>query len=325
MSDWRNDPAWPDVDVVMPIRNEAPYLVDALAAIRAQNYPGTLSVFMAVGPSSDETEEVAARLAETDTNTTVVPNPTGRTPAGLNAAIAAGAAPVIVRVDGHSQLSDGYVIRAVETLRRTRAANVGGMQSPVATTRFEAAVTTATSSWLGTGGPAYRTGGDEAQVDTVYLGVFDRGWIEDVHLFDERLTRNQDYELNIRLRAAGGVIVFNPQLSVGYTPRGSWGSLAQQYFEYGYWKVEVLRLHPNSLKLRQVVPPIGILAVVFATGLGLRRPAALALPAAYVTALLSVGDRSARWRTAGVLATIHASWTTGFIRSLINRRQSDVR
>jgi succinoglycan biosynthesis protein ExoA len=309
----------------MPIRNEAAHLAAALAAIRAQDYPGLLFIFMAVGPSDDGTEEVAARLAEADENATVVPNPTGRTPSGLNAAIVAGAAPVVVRVDGHSQLSDGYVIGAVETLRRTRAANVGGMQSPVATTRFEAAVTAATSSWLGTGGPAYRTGGVEAEVDTVYLGVFDREWIENVHLFDERLTRNQDYELNIRLRAAGGVIVFNPQLSVGYTPRGSWGSLARQYFEYGYWKVEVLRLHPHSLKLRQIVPPIGILAVVFATGLGLRRPTALVLPAAYIAALLSVGDGPTRWRTAGVLATIHASWTTGFIRSLVDRRQPGIR
>jgi succinoglycan biosynthesis protein ExoA len=325
VSDWRSDPRWPDVDVVMPIRNEAPHLADALAAIRAQDYPGFVSIYMAIGPSDDGTEDVAAQLAAADENTTVIPNPTGRTPAGLNIAISSGTAPVVVRVDGHSKLSDGYITRAVETMRRTGAANVGGMQSPVAATRFEIAVAVATSSWLGTGGPAYRTGGEEASVDTVYLGVFDRRCIEGVGLFDERLTRNQDYELNIRLRASGGTVLFDPQLSVGYTPRGTWRSLTKQYFEYGYWKAEVLRLHPGSLKFRQLVPPVAVVTVVVAGTIGLRQRSALAIPAAYAAAVLSVVSNASRWRTAGVLWTIHATWTAGFFCSLVRRRRPPVR
>ena len=143
------------------------------------------------------------RLAADSDDLTVVANPSGRTPSALNAAIRAGSAPVIVRVDGHSELSAGYIRRAVEILRDTGAANVGGIQRPEPTTSFEQAVADATTSLLGTGGASYRVGSTAGAVDTVYLGVFDRAAIEAVGLFDEQLIRNQDYELNIRLRDAG--------------------------------------------------------------------------------------------------------------------------
>ena len=321
-ADWRADPAWPDVDVVMPILNEAAHLGAALAAVREQAYPGRLRVIMAIGPSTDGTEAVAADLTALDTDLVVVDNPTGKTPAALNFAIRAGTAPVVVRVDGHSQLSAGYIERAVTTLRRTGASNVGGMQVPVGTTPFEHAVAAATSSWMGTGGASYRTGGAEAEVDTVYLGVFDRAAIEAVGLFDERLIRNQDYELNIRLRKAGGTVVFDPELSVGYTPRGSWKALAKQYFEYGQWKAEVLRLHPDSLKLRQMVPPVAVIGVIMSVLLAPRR-AALALPATlYALAVLAAtrrpvnGPRS--WtRRFGVQVTVHFTWTAGLLGGVL--------
>jgi succinoglycan biosynthesis protein ExoA len=317
VSDWRTDPSWPDVDVVMPIRNEAAHLADALAAIRAQSYPGKTHIFMAVGPSNDGTETIAANLAATNGDATVVDNPTGTTPAALNRAIRAGSSPVVVRVDGHSQLSDGYIERAVSTLRRTGAANVGGMQVPVPTSPFEHAVAAATTSWLGTGGASYRTGGAESAVDTVYLGVFDRASIEDVGLFDERLIRNQDYELNIRLRAAGGEVIFDPSLSVGYVPRGSWSNLISQYFQYGCWKAVVLRLHPGSLRLRQLAPPVTLSAVAASFLLVRRWPMAWLVSLGYCAAVAhSVLRERHPVRTAGATVCIHSVWSLGLIWGL---------
>ena len=322
---------WPDVDVVMPIRNEAAGLADAVGAVRAQDYAGRVRIFLGVGPSDDGTEQIAAQLAAHDGDLVVVENPSGLTPAALNVAIRAGAAPVIVRVDGHSHLSAGYIARAVETMRRTGAVNVGGLQVPVATTPFEQAVADATTSWLGTGGPSYRVGGVAGPVDTVFLGVFDREAIEGVGLFDERLVRNQDYELNIRLRRAGGVVWFDPELSVGYRPRGSWRALAKQYFEYGYWKAAVVRMHPESAKPRQLVPPVAVAAVAGAAGLGLLwRRRLLAVPAAYAAVLLGASRRARRpVLQAAVIGVIHVTWSVGVIvgavRSTRRRARSGVR
>ena len=236
-----------------------------------------------------------------------------------------------MRVDGHSELSAGYISRAVATMRRTGAVNVGGMQVPVAATPFEQAVADATTSWLGTGGPSYRVGGVAGPVDTVFLGVFDREAIEGVGLFDERLVRNQDYELNIRLRKAGGVVWFDPELSVGYRPRGSWRALAKQYFEYGYWKAAVVRMHPESAKPRQLVPPVAVAAVAGAAGLGLLwRRRLLAVPAAYAAVLVAASRRARRpMLQAAVIGVIHVTWSVGVIvgavRSTGRRERPGVR
>ena len=131
---------WPAVSVVMPIRNEAAHLEHSVEAVLAQQYPGPLEVCLAVGPSHDDTEELAAQLSARHPNVTVVANPAGLTPAALNAGIRATTGDVIVRVDGHARLSAGYIQRAVQTMQRTGAVNVGGIQHAVGDTPFECAV-----------------------------------------------------------------------------------------------------------------------------------------------------------------------------------------
>ena len=303
----------------MPVRNEAPHLERAIDSIRAQEYPGTVRILVAVAPSDDDTEQIAIGLGD---DVTVVANDAGITPAGLNAAIREGSAPVIVRVDGHSRLSDGYIERAVATLRRTGAGNVGGMQVPEPQTPFEEAVAAATTSWLGTGGATYRLGGAEGPVDTVYLGVFDRAAIEAVGLFDQRLIRNQDYELNIRLRDAGFAVWFDPGLAVGYRPRGTWRALARQYYEYGYWKSVVLRLHPRSTRVRQLVPPLAVIAGVIATVAALRRPRLLIVAAIAGGSFVALGadtrPATRRFTPPLVAVLLSAAWGVGNLHSALS-------
>ncbi|MEX2627586.1 MAG: glycosyltransferase, partial [Ilumatobacteraceae bacterium] len=168
-----DDPeGWPTVSVVMPVRNEAQNLRAAVEAVLAQDYPRPFDVCLAIGPSDDGTEAIVRAISEGSDRVTIVDNPAGTTPAGLNAAIRASNGEVTVRVDGHSRLSSGYIRRAVETMAATGAVNVGGIQHAVGQTPFEEAVAAAMTSWLGTGGSRYRVGGKPGPVDTVYLGVF---------------------------------------------------------------------------------------------------------------------------------------------------------
>ncbi|MFM2077679.1 MAG: hypothetical protein RJA49_1569 [Actinomycetota bacterium] len=300
----------------MPVLNEAPHLETAVAAVLTQEYPHPFQVCLAIGPCNDGTEAIAVALEQREPRVTVVPNPTGRTPAGLNAALSASSGDVVVRVDGHAQLSPGYIRRAVATMERTGAVNVGGVQRAEGVTPFERAVAAAMTSRAGTGGARFHVGGHEGPVDTVYLGVFRRSAVESVGGFDERLTRNQDYELNIRLREAGGTVWFDPELWVSYRPRGTVRKLASQYFQYGQWKRAVLRLHPDSLKLRQAAPVIITVAVVGGCLGALWSPWLLAVPAGYfgavAAAALLEGPRQAP-RVAVALATMHLSWGAGFL------------
>ncbi|MBC8194291.1 MAG: glycosyltransferase family 2 protein [Acidimicrobiia bacterium] len=302
----------------MPVRNEAAGLAAAVAAVLAQEYEGGIEVCLAVAPSRDDTAGVAAALAAGDDRVSVVHNPAGVTPAGLNAAIRATTAPVVVRVDGHSTLPLGYIATAVATLGRTGAVNVGGVQRPEGTTPFEHAVGLAMASRFGAGDARFHYGGPEGPVDTVYLGVFRRDAIEAVGLYDEALIRNQDYELNWRLREAGGVVWFDPALSVGYRPRSSLGALARQFYDYGTWKRVVARSHPRSLRWRHMVAPLTLLGVLAGLIGGWFWPPLFVMPAAYAVAVVAAAIVVGRSpvvaaRLCVVYPTMHLSWGEGFL------------
>ncbi len=315
------DRAWPGVAVVIPVLNESRHLRSAVEAVLAQDYPGPLEVVLALGPSRDDTDDIAAELASADPRVRTVPNPSGLTPSGLNAAVAATTYDIVARVDGHAILPADYVRAAVEVLEETGADNVGGIMAAVGVTAFEQAVARAMTSWLGVGGARFHLGGQAGPADTVYLGVFRRKILDSVGGYDENLHRAQDWELNYRIRRAGGTVWFTPRLQVTYRPRPDARSLARQYFRTGQWRRSVMRQHRDTVSLRYLAPPV---AVVGVTG-GLLLAAAgvtpaLVLPAGYAagvvagSALTGRGlPRQALLRLPLVFATMHGAWGLGFL------------
>ena len=322
---WRDvsELVWPSVSVVIPAVDEEQHIESALASVLAQVYPGRLDICVALGPSTDRTNEIVQRSGARDRRISTVENPSGGRCSGLNAAIRATDGEVVVRVDARSVLPAGYVQHAVSTLLRTGAANVGGVQHAVGDSPFTAAAALAMASPFGMGGAKFHTGGSEGQVDTVFLGTFRREWLERVGLFDETLVGNEDYELNIRLRQAGGTVWFDPSLSVDYVPRSSLASLARQFANYGAWKRRVARLHPSSLKPRQLVPPVAVLALVGSIIVAPWLPITLAIPALYLIAVTmaaamtmtnGTGPRLRRFtRLLLIFPTMHLSWGLGFL------------
>jgi glycosyltransferase involved in cell wall biosynthesis len=316
----------------MPVLNEENYLEAAVLAILSQDYEGPIQVVLALGPSTDRTNEVAARICAGDSRVSSVPNPTGRTPEGLNAALAATTQEIVVRVDAHSELSDGYIRLALETLQRTGADNVGGIMGARGVTKFEKAVAAAMTSPLGVGSASFHTGGTEGPAETVYLGVFKRGTLERVGGYDPAFTRAQDWEMNYRIRTTGGTVWFNPDLFVTYRPRPNVFKLAKQYFEYGSWRHEVMRRHPDTRRtksaLRYFAPPLAVALIVVGKILGtigLVMGNALIwgyiFPLGYLAlTLLSSLTLVKRARTGAlwlpvVLMTMQMSWGIGFLTS----------
>ena len=328
-------PELPGVSVLVPARDEAASLPDALRALAAQDYDGPMEVIVADGSDGPATAE-AARASLPGVR--VVANPARIAAAGVNQALAAARHPVVVRCDARCVLPPDYVRLAVAALGRAGAANVGGRLVPAGETPFERAVALAMSSRFGSGGPRYRTGGPPGPVDTVPLGAFRREVLEAAGGFDATLARNEDYELNWRLRAAGGTVWFDPALSVRYRPRGTVSALARQYFDYGRWKRVVLRRHPRSLRVRHLAAPalvLGLftsLAAAFA-GLafggaelvpgGALLAASAAVPLAWTVALTCAAlDRALRRHGRAALgmpvalAVMHLAWGAGFLLSL---------
>ncbi len=318
------------VSVIMPVLNEELHLAEAVAHILDQDYDGPIEVVLALGPSRDRTNDVAAELATIDSRVRTVDSPTGRTAAGLNAAIALTQYDVIVRVDGHALIPRDYVRTGVATLEATGADNVGGIMAAEGVTNFEKSVAAAMTSWFGVGGAAFHIGGEAGPALTVYLGCFRKSAIERVGGFDESMVRAQDWEMNHRIRSTGGEIWFTPDMKVTYRPRASVRALAKQYHEYGRWRREIARRDPSTVSLRYLAPPITLVGVSVGTIIGLvglivGQPAVIVLgfsaPAVYVVASLVATARATRiepfpvWRRLPlVFATMHASWGAGFLR-----------
>ena len=306
----------------MPVRNEERYLRSSVEAVLAQEYPGAMDVWISVAPSTDATSSVVDDLVNQHANVFRVENPAGITPAGLNVAIAVSSGEVIVRVDGHVRLCDGYIQQAVKTLIETGAANVGGRQMAVGSTRFEKAVAAVMMSPVGSGGATYRSGGEPGPTDTVFLGVFQRSAGEQVGWFDESLIRNQDYELNIRLRNAGGVVWFDPRLVVEYEPRSSLRGLSRQYFDYGRFKAQVLHMHSSSIRMRQLIPPVAVIATLLSVIIGWWLPITLLVPVLYLTAI-ALGVKGAflmRLLALAIAPTMHFSWSLGLFIGMTRKK-----
>lgn len=322
---------YPSVSVVMPVVNEERHLRASVQRIVDQDYAGPLDITLAIGPSRDDTAGVAAALAAGSDRIRVVDNPTGSTPAGLNAAIAASTGEIVVRVDGHAMIPRDYVSTAVEVLERTGADNVGGIMAAEGIGDFERAVAAAMTSRFGVGDASFHVGGDEGPALTVYLGCFRRQALQRVGGYDESMERAQDWELNLRIRETGGVVYFTPSLHVTYRPRHSIRALARQYHDYGRWRREVVRRHPSTVSLRYLAAPVTVAAVagglVLAAASAVRGNKAgsvlgLAPAVAYATGNLvasvttgaQAGDRDIARRLPAVFATMHAAWGVGFLR-----------
>ncbi|WP_035280206.1 glycosyltransferase family 2 protein [Brevibacterium album] len=332
-------PEAPGVSYIMPVLNEAGHVADAVRGILAQEYAGEQEIVLALGPSTDGTTETVRELALEDERIIAVDNPAGDTPVGLNLAIARTSHPVIIRVDAHSELSENYTAAGVEALRRTGAANLGGLMRAAGRGAFQRAVARAYMSPVGLGGPAYHSGDRAQEAESAYLGVFRREVFEVLGGFDETLRRGQDWELNLRIREAGGVIRFEPGLTVTYWPRDTWSRLARQFYATGVWRAEIVRRHGAKNSLRYFAPPVLVLGVGAAvaetvlqlTGTTRRWPRwvrrftrLVHVPStAYVAGIVATawrakdaGLRERVWFSA-VLPTMHLAWGAGFLRGLV--------
>jgi succinoglycan biosynthesis protein ExoA len=310
-----------EISVILPVLNEEKYLEDSVNSILSQNFIGAIEVILAVGPSQDHTMKIAQSIQSRDSRVAVVENPSGKTAAGLNLAIAAARYSIIVRVDGHSQIPKDYCETAFQILEQTGAVNVGGIMAAEGVSLFERAVARAMRSPLGVGASRFHTGGGAGESDTVYLGCFRKEALLAVGGFDERFTRAQDWELNFRLRQSGGVVYFDPRLKVTYRPRSTVKALAKQYFEYGRWRRVVSRRHQGSINYRYLAPPFTVAATSLSLIAGALFGPLFLIPA-LVYSVFILGASIIIGKSMGeilclptILLTMHISWGLGFLTS----------
>lgn len=333
-----NDPTEIQISIITACRNEAGHIREFLDSLLEQELNGrSWEAIVADGMSDDGTRAILESNASQHPELRVVSNPGRIVSTGLNAAIRAARGEYVIRMDAHTWYARDYCHKCVETLRRTGADNVGGPARTRALGVQARAVAAAYHSPFSTGGARFHDSNYQGFVDTVAYGCWRKATLEKLGLFDEKLVRNQDDELNFRLVLAGGKIWQDPAIVSWYSPRARLSGVFRQYMQYGFWKVAVLRKHRAVASWRHLVPGMFVLTnllllamVTLGALIGVWQTAAnfaalwLAILVAYglssIVASLAAALR-AGWATLPylpvVFATYHFSYGLGFLVGLI--------
>ena len=324
----------PKVSIIVPCYNEQSTIRLLLEALCEQTYPRTeMEVIVADGLSTDGTRDVIRAFQKDvpDLSVRVVENPNRYIPSALNRAIEASRGEIIVRIDGHSKPYPDYVENCIAAHQAGLGDNVGGIWEirPGADTWIAKSIAVAAAHPLGVGDALYRHAKQAAEVDTVPFGSFRRTLIERVGFFDESLLTNEDYEFNARIRKSGGKIWLDPTIRSVYFARSTIWQLIRQYWRYGFWKWRMLRRYPDTLRLRQALPPLFVLSLVslivlsvFSSFAGILLAAELIL---YFSIMLLAGLRAAfrHEKTYLILGlplgifAMHIAWGSGFLWSIL--------
>ncbi len=311
----------PAVTVIMPVLNEESHLEASVQSILDQNYSGQLEIILALGPSHDKTNQVAADLAKRVPALRFIDNPRGLTTVGLNEAIRQSKHDYVVRVDAHSELAAGYIEDGIAMLLTVGADQLGGIMDAKGKTSFQKAVAWAYKSRFGIGGASYHVGGEAGEAESAYLGIFKKSALKRVNGYDEAIIRGEDWDLAQRIKKTGGLVWFSPQLRVTYWPRGRFSNLVKQFYSTGIWRGDLTRRDLGGASRRYFAPPflvfallVGLILLILGNLVGILPWAGYALG---IFALAATGKNlslKSRIALMIVLPTMHLSWGVGFIK-----------
>jgi succinoglycan biosynthesis protein ExoA len=290
------------ITTMTPMLNEAKHVETLIQDIAAQDFTGEIEVLVADGGSTDGSPERILEVADrAGLNVTVLPNPGRWVSPGLNACILRATGELLVRLDCHARYSPDHLRRHATLAKETGAWATTGVIVPIGVTWTERAVACATDSpFGGAHWSRHNAARDRVDVDVVWCGAFLPEAFRRAGVFDETLVRNQDDELTLRFRRAGGRVILDPAIRARYVPRGSYRGAFRQYYEYGFWKVAVMLKHRQVVSARSIAPLAFVCslgALVLAGGVSPKARRVLAAEAAtYAGAAAAFGLESIRRR-----------------------------
>ena len=333
----------PSVSVFIPCYNESSTIERLLKSLYEQSYSrSSMEILIIDGMSVDDTRKKVKAFSNVhkDLSIRIIDNEEKFIPHALNKGLKAAQGDFLIRMDAHSIPSTDYVASCVDLLQKKKGDNVGGRWDiqPGNNSYAAKAIAVAAAHPLGSGGANYRSGNKACLVDTVPFGAFTKETLSSNGFFNEELLANEDYEWNIRLKSKGGKIWFDPSIRCQYFARKSYRALFKQYFNYGYWKVAMLRLYPKSLRLRQMIPPAFTLILLLSTMLStlsllfgwsylpwLLGTILVTYLVALLLGILLLSSNTPIYLIPGIIlsiATMHLSWGIGFWLSLIARKKA---
>lgn len=276
------------LSVICPIYNEKKYIAECIHSIVAQDYPkDDMEVLFVDGMSDDGTRDIVRDFIKEYPYISLVDNPQRIVPVAMNIGIKASRGQTIIRLDAHAKYPADYFSTLTAALERLHADNVGVVchTDVLNKTPKTLAIKEVLGNKFGVGNSSFRTGiKDVQEVDTVPFGCWRREVFDRYGLYDTRLVRNQDIELNKRIKRGGGHIFIIPDTYCTYMARETYKALARNNYGNGKWNILTVYYtgQLGSLSVRHFIP------LVFVLSLLLPSLAALLFPVIGLVALASL-------------------------------------
>ena len=262
------------VSLIIPVRNEEYHINNCIDSILNQDFPiNQLEVIFIDGDSSDNTKKIIKKYISKNPDLIFLYDNFNKTvPYAMNIGIKKSTGKYIIRLDAHSEYPNNYISSCIGTIESVDADNVGGLAITKGRGFIGKAFAKVLSSKFGVGNSGFRTNAKSGYVDTVPFGTYKRKTFEKYGYYDERLTRNQDYELNYRIRKMGGKIYLNSNISLTYFCRSTFSGIIKQSYENGKWNIITSKLCPGSMSVRHFIPLIFTLSLFALIILGFINP-----------------------------------------------------
>ena len=262
-----------NITIIIPTYNEAKYISSCLDSILEADYPNEkMEIFVVDGMSEDGTGRIVQEVHSRYPFIHIIENTKRYTPIGMNLGIQESKGEFVFILSAHAAYEVDYFTKLVENIQTLEADCVGGvLLTDVKNTNAKSSsIKEVLMHKFGVGNALFRTGCDEVtEVDTVAFGCYRKSSFEKYGVFDEKLIRNQDIELNKRITNTGGKIYLIPDVRCTYFARESFIPLAKNQYQNGFWNILTAyytkTLH--SLSLRHFVPLIFVLSLLVPSAL----------------------------------------------------------
>lgn len=252
------------VSVIIPLRNEEKYIKGCIESLITQTYPKNQMEWILVdGNSNDSTVDIINDYIDTKLYPIILLNNVKKkTPDALNLAISKARGKYIIRLDAHSYFYPDYIEKCVHYLDTTDADNVGGIAETQASGFVGQAIAKMLSTRFGVGGSNFRVGDGDRFVDTVPFGAFRREIFDKVGLFNTKLLRSEDNEMNSRIRQNGGNIWLAEDIRFKYYCRDTVSEILKMGLQNGNALFFTLKENPKAMSIRHFVPFLFLLSII---------------------------------------------------------------
>lgn len=250
----------PVVSIVIPVYNEENYIAKCLDSIISQDYDkNLLEVLLVDGNSNDKTAHIIKDYTAKHNYIKLLKNEKRTIQHGSNIGIKNAKGEYIVRMDAHAEYANDYVSKSIEYIQKTGAMNVGGPTVVRGKTPVQKVIASSYTSPFALGSNTYYKEDYEGYSNSVSWGTFKREDLLKIGLYDERLVKTDDDDLNFRINQSGGKVFITPQIKSVYYPRDTYLGLFKQYFSYGMWKVAVIKKHKKPSRIVHLIPMLFVL------------------------------------------------------------------